>query len=59
MQTPAFFDEVPPIVVADPLAALLGAAVGGRVALARAKLGNSSSTHSPPMAEPARLMLPP
>ncbi|MBE0549736.1 MAG: hypothetical protein IH627_19175 [Rubrivivax sp.] len=31
MQTPAFFDEVPPIVVADPLAALLGAAEGGLI----------------------------
>lgn len=31
MQTPAFFDEVPPIVVADPLAALLGAAEDGLI----------------------------
>jgi hypothetical protein len=31
MQTPAFFDAVPPIVVADPLAALLGAAEGGLI----------------------------
>lgn len=29
MQTPAFFDEVPAIVVADPLAETLGAAEGG------------------------------
>ena len=29
MQTPAFFDEVPAIVVADPLAEMLGAAEGG------------------------------
>lgn len=32
MQMPAFFDAVPPIVVADPLAELLGAAAGGLLA---------------------------
>jgi hypothetical protein len=31
MRIPAFFDDVPPIVVRDPLADLLGAAEGGRV----------------------------
>jgi hypothetical protein len=31
MRIPAFFDEVPPIVVRDPLADLLGAAEGGRI----------------------------
>lgn len=31
MQTPAFFDAVAPIAVADPLAALLGAAEHGRI----------------------------
>lgn len=31
MQTPAFFDAVAPIGVTDPLAALLGAAEGGRI----------------------------
>ena len=31
MKTPAFFDAVAPIAVADPLAALLGAAEGGRI----------------------------
>src|SRR5512147_174860 len=29
MQSPAFFEEVPPIVVVDPLADVLGAAEGG------------------------------
>lgn len=32
MQMPAFFDAIPPIVVADPLAELLGAAAGGLLA---------------------------
>lgn len=31
MKTPAFFDDVAPIAVTDPLAALLGAADGGRI----------------------------
>lgn len=31
MRTPAFFDDVAPIRVADPLAALLGAAEGGHL----------------------------
>lgn len=31
MNTPAFFDAVPPIMMVDPLAALLGAAEGGRI----------------------------
>ena len=31
MKTPAFFDAVAPIAVADPLAELLGAAEGGRI----------------------------
>mgnify|MGYP003477792306 CR=1 FL=1 len=31
MRTPAFFDAVAPIIVIDPLAALLGAAEGGRI----------------------------
>ncbi|MCC6869924.1 MAG: hypothetical protein IT522_13985, partial [Burkholderiales bacterium] len=31
MRTPAFYDAVAPIVVADPLAALLGAAEDGRI----------------------------
>lgn len=31
MKTPAFFDAVAPIMVADPLAALLGAAEGGHI----------------------------
>jgi len=31
MKTPAFFDAVPPIQVAEPLAALLGATEGGRI----------------------------
>ena len=31
MRTPSFFDDVAPIEVTDPLAALLGAAEGGRI----------------------------